>query len=301
MPLFHTWQSLTIVSGPDDPFSTNAKRDVFSYAYNTTESNGTLAAELVLNKGPLLVVTLALFGSNSFLADRVAHPEAYKGVNYTNAYPPEPLDPPNLGACIDLYPMGLLFVGSQVSSNQEICISNTDYGTNGLNHLGEVTAGWISNFLGNTSHLSDIFTAATFLANQAWISDDIIPDGSLTVHYDYGVDTVIPSVSHAGIIIVSILLATFLLALFVATLYASFSPRWTNQLDAFAMMKIGAAMSDKISLAVSTSKSQTSILDEAPGWIGDANDEHEEVGRLGLGAKRRLDSKRMYLSDTWIE
>lgn len=111
------------------------------------------------------------------------------------------------------------------------------------------------------------------------------------ISYDYGADTQVPTISHIGIIIVSTLLGIYLLCLFVIALYASLSPRWTGQLDAFAMMKIGAAMSDKISLLVMERKHQKNILDEAPGWIGDAAEEHEEVGGLGLGARKRLDPK----------
>lgn len=192
--------------------------------------------------------------------------------------------------------------GTRASQLGRECIGNTDYGDNGED-LGEVTAGWLSNFIihddDNADRLSNAFTAALFLATEAWISE--VELGSLKVNFDYGADTLIPTISKAGIIIVSILLATFLLSLFITALYASFSPRWTNQLDAFAMMKIGAAMSDKISLTVSTRKSLTSVLDTSPGWIGDVSGDSEEIGRLGLGAERRLDSKRDYLADTWVE
>ncbi|KUJ08929.1 uncharacterized protein LY89DRAFT_788365 [Mollisia scopiformis] len=286
---------------PNDPTTGNTKRDS-STIYNTKESNSSASAEMVVNKGPLLTTALALFGSGSFLADRIAHPEAYIGINYTRASDTGIYDPANVGACIDLFPMGLLFAELDTSNGgASSCISNTDYGSNGDDRLGTVMASWINNFLGDTGRLSSIFTAAGFLANQAWMSSNGISSGSLIIHFDFGADTQVPTISHAGIIIISTLLALYLVSLFIIALYTSLSPRWTNQLDAFAMMQIGAAMSDKISLMVMTRQSHTNILDEAPGWIGDVADEHEKVGRLGLGARRRLDPKRLYGCDTWVD
>jgi hypothetical protein len=36
------------------------------------------------------------------------------------------------------------------------------------------------------------------------------------------------------------------------------------------------------------------MLDQIPGWTGDASGEHESVGRLGLGAPRGIDKRRRY-------
>lgn len=186
------------------------------------------------------------------------------------------------------------------------CIRNTGYGNNGDfgRDLETMTAACLGNFLADSDsdpsidRLSNAFTATAFLADQDWISD--MPGNTLTINYDYGQDTAVPIISVFGIIIVSMLLVTSLLFLFIVALYASLSPRWTNQLDAFAMMKIGAAISDKITLTVSTGKGQTSVLDDTPSWIWDVSDESEGVGRLGLGAKRRLNSRRDFSADAWM-
>lgn len=101
------------------------------------------------NKGPLLTTALALFSSDCFLAQRTAHPEAYKGINWTYIDGTGgKTDPPNVGACMDLYPMGLLFAsinGASVDGHQQgsSCIFNTEYGSNGDDRLGTVMASWI--------------------------------------------------------------------------------------------------------------------------------------------------------------
>jgi hypothetical protein len=95
------------------------------------------------------------------------------------------------------------------------------------------------------------FFAAVFMANHLWLlkSRSVKEEGrSLLISYDMGIDTKVPAMSLAGMIVVSVLLGLFLIGLGIMALYASTSPNWTPTLDAFAMMRLGAALSEEVQL-----------------------------------------------------
>ncbi|KAE8442481.1 hypothetical protein EG329_003324 [Mollisiaceae sp. DMI_Dod_QoI] len=244
--------STQIFSSSEDSSSKHSKRDSNSgdgFIFNNNQTNSTIVPETLINKGPLLTTALALFGNGSFLSDRVAYPEAYRGINKTELpYAPH-YSPFNTGTCMDLVPMGRLFAtpdGSQTSMEgyTDSCIRNIDaQGTS--SGVGSILAGWLSNFQDDTTHLSNVFTTAAYLANQAWVTNNGELGHSLIINFDYGTDIEVPTISRAGIILISSLLALYLLSIFILAVYASLSPRWTYQLDAFAMMKIGAASRTK--------------------------------------------------------
>jgi hypothetical protein len=102
---------------------------------------------------------------------------------------------------------------------------------------------------------------------------------SLSVNYDLGADTQVPAISKGGLIFVSLLLGLYILILIPLAIYAARTPRWTAQLDSFAMIRIGAAVADSLPLAVGKNKSTIRGLDEIPGWVGDASEETEPLGR----------------------
>lgn len=162
--------------------------------------------------------------------------------------------------------------------------------------VADEVAEWISLFNLDAGRLAGAFTAAAFLANQAWLGGNLGEESqrSLTVSYDFGEDTVVPSIALAGVVVISVLLAMYLVVLCALAVYASRYPRWTHMLDAFAMMRIGAAVGERVPLLVGRNVDAIEVLDEIPGWIRDEVDENEEVGRLALGAKRRLDGRRPY-------
>lgn len=85
------------------------------------------------------------------------------------------------------------------------------------------------------------------------------------MNFDLGTDTQIPVISRGGIIFVSILLGLYILMLIPLAVYAAWTPRWTAQLDSFAMMRIGAAISDNLPLTVGQNKNTIRSLDEVPG------------------------------------
>jgi hypothetical protein len=84
--------------------------------------------------------------------------------------------------------------------------------------------------------------------------------------------------------------------LFALSLYSARNYRWTARLDAFAMMRIGAEMHEKVPLEVGLEVSAIRVLDETPGFIGDATGGEGEVGVLGIGSGASLRGLRGYKS-----
>lgn len=196
-------------------------------------------------------------------------------------------------------PLGFLLAdkfGRTVIGNEvDRCIMD-DKGSAGIYAPQSEMFEWIKNFQYDTERLSNAFTVATFLANQAWMLNNVdVGSHSLYISYDLGADTEVPVISEAGIRLVSALLGLDLLALLAMAFYAYLSPRWTDQLDAFTMMRLGAAMADKVPLMVGRQTDKIKVLDEIPGWIGDTAEKDEEIGRLGLGAPVTVNRKRRYI------
>ena len=219
---------------------------------------------------------MALFGDGSFLAQ----PETYiAGDNTTSPH-----------SCLNLTPMGMLF--DETNIDYDYCIRNQGSGEDD-SQLDLAT--YVSNFNGDISTLSHAFTAAAFLANQAWIAriGNEGLDRSLTISYDMGANATVPSISKGGIIAVSVVMGLFFFFLLSLAVY-SMCPRWTNGLDAFTMVRIGAAIKDEVPLLVGRNTNEIKELDNLPGWVGDAADDQQNIGQLGLGAPARIDSAKRY-------
>lgn len=75
--------------------------------------------------------------------------------------------------------------------------------------------------------------------------------------------------------------------------YASSMPTWAKKLDALALMRLGAAAHEVITLEPNFEPEEIKALDEVPGWIGDENP-NADVGSIGLGAGARLRKGRKY-------
>jgi hypothetical protein len=242
--------------------------------------------ETVWNKRPLLTIAMALFGEGSFIQTRAAYPKAYENPANTSQNA--------TGACVDQAPLGFLFGPQNIdpwtySFNPIFtCITN-----NGGGVMGTSLITWLQKFQfspgkndgTNNGYLASTFTAAAFLANQAWMGN---VKGKLEIHYDMGADIQIPSISQAGIILISILLGLDILILLPLAVYASSFLRWTSQLDSFAMMRIGGTVADKVPLHLGRKTDSIQALDHIPGWIGDQSEKSELVGKLALGGSRPL-------------
>lgn len=105
---------------------------------------------------------------------------------------------------------------------------------------------------------------------------------------------VIPAISRAGMIVISALWAVYIACLFSLAVYSAITPRWTLQLDSFAMLRIGAAAHEEIKFDVGFETKAIDALDKLPGSIGDSTGGEGDIGALGLGASSPLRAARRY-------
>lgn len=288
-------------------------RNITSRDVNSgTAVNATLGGLSNSRKGPLQTLALSLFGLGSFL-DTIQETATYIEAKYNLVLEEKQ-------ACIAAVPFLPLTktmvdidttVDSQNTPYLDPCLvfytrSNLEYGAAFLG------AQYLWMFLYNDNddnnsveydpsedhdgvRIANAFTSAAFIANGVWMVDNPdIPSGTLKVSYDMGTDTQRPSISLAGIIVVSVLLGLDLLCLVVLAVYSTRVPRWTEQLDSLAMMRLGAAMADQLPLRVAKKSERIEILDRVPGGIGDATGGEGTVGDLGIGAKTPLRRRRKY-------
>lgn len=158
-------------------------------------------------------------------------------------------------------------------------------------YLSEITG--IKRRHRNPARSQNAFASAVFLATEAWLTSDNFP-ARRYVSSDSGADIAIPAISRAGMILISSLYGVYIACLFGLAIYSVKTPRWTNQLDGFAMMRVGAAVSGQISLDIAVDTKGIGALDEMPGFIGDATGGEGDVGALGMGATTPLNGVRRY-------
>ena len=266
----------------------------------TTNSTAILNLESVTNKGPLLTIAMALFGEGSFIADRVFLPNFYlpsqfdKHLANEGEYGLTTVQPFH---CQEMVPFARLLPNPDASGGAQVLGSCAEDNLSNIDDVVIQIAAYAALFQGETVDLKSAFNAAAFLTNEAWLTN--LPNGvpcNKYVHYDLGADARKPSISITGIAVISVLLGIYLLCLFLLAMYSFLSPRWTSQLDSFAMMRIGAAMADEVPLRVSGNESKLEVLDRTPGFIGDGAGGQDGVGEIGLGLPGRLVRRKLYSS-----
>ncbi|CAG8106635.1 unnamed protein product [Penicillium salamii] len=258
----------------------------------------------LVSKGPLLSITLALFTQGSYLDIRHTVPGAYQSWAR---------DEVGWG-CVDIPPLIKLLHGEgdeTISGDLDPCVSG--FLTRSMEAVKTVMS-YIYLFTGEGRHLGaaagtspsakriqDAFNAAAFIATDLWIQEAItgwLGPTEGTLNWDLGVDQQVPDISNAGMILISTLLGVYLFCILGLSLYVAWTPRWTNQLDSFAMMRIGSAAPGRFPLRLAHNPDEVRDLDELPGWIGGtAEVERHNTGHvynLGLGGEESLKMKRRY-------
>lgn len=253
------------------------------------------------NKGPLLSTALALFGEGSLVDAQHTNLAAYadSDVPYIGCIGTFPFvslldqtgnlnDPTPFRPCLssDIETYG--YVGA-VAEKNEILIQSL-IATYFFLFTGKYSYGPIDV---TDTLLENAFASSAFLANDAMMMDPGLSP-SREVNYVLGVDMQIPSISRAGIIFVSILLGLDILCLFAMAIYSAWIPRWTVSLDSFAMMRIGASISEKVPLLATNHSERIKTLDETPGWIGNQAEGLDKKGQLCLGGVRPLKETQYY-------
>jgi hypothetical protein len=268
----------------------NYKRDLGNDS--DTASNILKASNKVDNysaKGPLLSIALALFGEGSFVDVEHTSMEAYAQSNVSD-----------YDGCIALIPFTPLLDVNDPNWSVPFnpCLKGDQIGGGMYSHdlyIHSMVASFFYIFSGGSDApsvtiMENAFAASAFLANDVMMSDTSSP--ALDIWYHMGVDIQIPSISRAGIILVSILLALDLLCLLAMAIYSAWIPRWTTNLDSFAMMRVGASISGTVPLLATNHAERIETLDETPGWTG--NEAEGKIGELCLGGRQPLKKTEYY-------
>ncbi|KGO74712.1 hypothetical protein PITC_083210 [Penicillium italicum] len=108
-----------------------------------------------------------------------------------------------------------------------------------------------------------------------------------------------PHITHAGVALMFILPGTYLVCILGISLYSAWMPPWTNQLDAFAMMRCGGT---SLISAPADAKPRRGRGPDCGGTGADGGVEggwvdgvgELGVGELGLGGEIPLRGKKMY-------
>ena len=240
--------------------------------------------------GPFLTAIVAVFGPNTFF-DTVA-----SNSNYTDA---------DQLACMQLrYPFtGLSFSNGYIAgvppwnqSDPSLNCPSHDPSDDPVPPLLGALLGWLPNF-GDPAKATAALTLATYAASNAILNvGPGLQDFLLLACAGSGLQK--PTMSVATMVVITLLLAAQLAGLAFLAFYASRHPSWTESLDAWAMLRIGAEIGSDVP-AVSALKAQrATILDEQKGWVGDAGVERREGQvewrELVLGGRERVRGRAMY-------
>ncbi|RHZ46411.1 uncharacterized protein CDV56_100990 [Aspergillus thermomutatus] len=257
-----------------------------------TTLNATLNVINAGNKGPLLYIAMALFGEGSFADVQHTALAAYanSGIKYDG--------------CIGIIPFIPLLDDPHSSfkvSPGNPCLTGSATGDREYNNdvMHAIVAKYFFLFSGDPTYgptserVQNAFASAAFLANDMFMTNNY-HEQSISISYDMGADVQIPHISRVGIIFVTVLLGLDLACLLALSLYSAWIPRWTGTLDSFAMLRIGACISEKVPLLAARHVQRIEILDETPGWMGNASD--GKIGELCLGGKGPLEKTRRYRS-----
>ncbi|KAE8416799.1 hypothetical protein BDV36DRAFT_296809 [Aspergillus pseudocaelatus] len=269
--------------------------------------------EKLVAPGPLLAMTYAIFGArDSFMSicatalnsDVLSSDASLQDVQFCSNAP--------LLAFLDSK-SGQICIGSDQSPRAyhdifgDYNAMNTPYDRN-----WEALTYWLvsmGSFQTDTKRISDAFETGLALVNTAWAEvAGSIPVGSIDdygVMFDLGGDTLVPKISQASIIAISILHSVYLISLLCVASYAAFYPKWTGSMNGFAMMRIGAAVADRMPLLITYKEDEIHALDKIPGWIGgtslngsceehDSGKNSDQVAKLELGSPCRLRGKQKY-------
>ncbi|PGH12453.1 hypothetical protein AJ79_04289 [Helicocarpus griseus UAMH5409] len=301
-----------------------ARRDTSNSSSDSDSSKAlntimTMERRHKLSKLPLFSTAMALFGPGSYLDIKHTSAEAYHQAPVKE-----------VGACIGIVPFIKLlhpinkFTDPRVSQDLEPCIS----GTQAKDRLPSIVADYMYIFVAKESaessnrqfeedsrvstdrqnsptieRIQNAFAAAAFLTTDMW-HQQAVGEGSQStadLNWDMGVDQQIPALSLAGMILVSILLGLYLASLLALSVYSAWIPRWTEQLNSFAVMRMSAALADQFPLRLAHSPDNIKAFDELPGWVGGVADVEPDavsgqVGELALGGEMSLRGRKKYRS-----
>ncbi|KAL9621641.1 MAG: hypothetical protein Q9160_003893 [Pyrenula sp. 1 TL-2023] len=94
-----------------------------------------------------------------------------------------------------------------------------------------------------------------------------------------GIEMRKPSVTNTSIILISVILALHLIGLWLLAIFAMVVPTWTRSLDSWALIRMGAAISEEVHadlpLLGNIRADEAKILDHMEGWVGESSTEED--------------------------
>lgn len=247
--------------------------------------------------GPFLTAIMAIFGPNTFFN------AAASNSNWTSTYTTQALcaqlrypftslsdytSPSPPGLSINWYP-----------SYAPLDCPATDPSDDPAPPLLGALMSWLPNFGDENSAIAAL-TLATYAAGNAILN--VGPGLDFDGYFLFtspGIGIQKPTIALAGIVVVSLLLAAQIIGLALLAVYAGRSATWTESLDSWAMMRLGAEVGrDNMPAVSALDKRVAEVLDEREGWVGDTGWEGREgevvVRELGLGGQGRVRAGGMY-------
>ena len=243
--------------------------------------------------GPFLTAMLAIFGNGSFF-DTVASHSSYSD---SSGLLCDQLRQPfaNLGISYDSLWQNALFNASnkRVRSSSPVCESIPNQVSND-SLLLYALLNWLPNF-SNADISNAAFLLATYSASTAMFNPSNWPvgDDEFMIFSSPGLSIQKPVVSLPAIIVISILIALQLIGLTWLAFISSRRSTWTPSLNAFALLRMGAALHKDLPLISATQATELAVLDDIPGWIG-SDSRGEGAGKLVIGGPEEIVPRRKY-------
>lgn len=215
--------------------------------------------------GPLLLSILAIFGSGTFY-------DTVTSVNQNST------DLPLICRLLraPFISLSQMYGRSHIFQNQCAMGNGT---------LPMFLLDWLSKFQ-EKSYLETALTMTTFWADQTMLDHSL---DSFNTQAGLRPITVIPGfqvpklhISPPAMAVISFLIALQVTGLLALAIYASSRPVWTESLDTFAVMRLGAAMARHLPLISAVEAEELPALDEIEGWIG-GDGGKGEVEKLIIG------------------
>ncbi|RAO67724.1 uncharacterized protein BHQ10_003736 [Talaromyces amestolkiae] len=234
--------------------------------------------------GPLTTVAVALFGSGSF-------PDLQQTVNYSLTNTENAL---GWNGWLDeqlpqtLAPLENFGLHQRYDENYAVftwILEMTD-----VKNRGNITSALNQACFLATKALWDGFVSAGgTISFLTWVRADVVQTTTLTL----------PSLSRTGMIVGSVLLALYLIPSLCLAIWAAASRRWTDTLDAFTMLRMGAAVGQQeLPLLVGKKMHKIQVLDDWPGVVRDVSGPDDKIRQLALGIEggAPLEGKGRYLA-----
>lgn len=151
---------------------------------------------------------------------------------------------------------------------------------------------WLINFR-NLDSITAALSLTISLSDKAILNQDVTEFIGNDIYNPLGYGIMKPSMPRAAMIVLSVLILIQLLGLWFLALYAHSRPTWTDSLDSFALIRLGAAMADDLPLISAIKAEELTVLDETHGWVGDSGGS-EEFRTLTIGGPEQLREKERY-------